>query len=372
MLDNFEKDLLARSEKLLAQPQNIGDIGKHGSSKLMPQNYFRPGGVQAANGLPIGNPAASILCPARSGIGKHRMAYRSVEEAFWQSPRVWGLSRDAKLVYIYLISMGGLTGIVRVLPETIGTILDPQTTHNAGMGEYWEPDWATHAAEELERAGRIGWQREAALFWVKGQIEHQILGKGELDQNKAKFLKKEIEKLPEGIIRQGITEKYWEIIKGAIQGQSISDSPPIASTKPLRSPIPSPPQPPGESKVKESKVFKSMVMVGKQRRPPQFQQTVNHIHQSWEAKFNAKPNWNGKDGANLKTLLGRNPPDLIIRAWDYYLANPDFYASQNGQSFQNFCAVFDKTVSRLSKTETPKNDLPEGKNFATFEEMSGG
>ena len=165
-------------------------------------------------------------------------------------------------MYIYLISMGGLTGLVRVLPETIGTVLDPRTTHDSGQGDDFNPDWSLHAIQELESNGRILWQPDVALFWVKGQIEHQILARGELDQNKAKYLKREIDKLPQGVIKEGIIDKYGVSIEGAIRGQTKQASPLVAPTKPLPSPLvapthphpiptPSPPQPLRESKEKQ-------------------------------------------------------------------------------------------------------------------------
>jgi len=283
------------------------------------------------------------LAPLRR-FGRHRMAYRSVDDSFWVSPKVQQLSLQGKLLYLYLISAGGSSGLIKTIPAAIGPLLALPTGRIEGV------------LKELEGLGRIVWQPELNFIWVVGQIEHQTIQKEKgLDYYKAIHLKKELEKIPQGKIRQAFIEKYLEQINEVLQ---TGPRRPIKGTytpslRPSDKVKKSESESESESKVKKEK------MVGAKTADPTFQEIINHIHQSWEAKHQAKPNWNSKDGANLKTLQTRNPKDLILQAWDFYLATPDYYASKNGQSFQNFCAVFDKTVSRLKKQLAPgtENDL---------------
>lgn len=158
------------------------------------------------------------------------MAYRSVDEGFWSSHQVGKLSAPAKLLYLYFITYGGTAGLYQELPEVI----------RARTGLTSEGFDA--ALNELKGLQRVLQAPGKGLFWVVGQIEHQILKRGILDKNKAIGIQNQMTLVSfEDEIYQAFNEKYGRIVEEA-------------AGKPLPSPLQAPCKPPPISKVKESKV----------------------------------------------------------------------------------------------------------------------
>lgn len=270
------------------------------------------------------------LPPRRFARGK--MAYRSIDDSFWLSPKVRQLSTEEKLLYLYLISVATNAGFVRTIPEIIAVTVGIETGRIGGL------------LGALRDAGRVVWEPENNLIWVVGQIDHQTMAKGGgLDFYKARGLENECLNLAQGIIRQEFEKKYGRLIKDTLT---------TGPKRPLNGASTPPPIKERKGNERKGNEIKEKEC-GRQKTPtaphPDFQNLVEQIHQTWFTKFQAKPNWNGKDGANLKTLLTRNPKDLIFEAWQLYLAEPDEYCQRNGQSFTNFCGSFDKLVSRLAQ-----------------------
>lgn len=253
----------------------------------------------------------------RGGI----MAYRSLDENFWRSPKVRALTDQGKLAYAFLITQGRLTGIIYRPPEELA----------AAIGwtlEKWEL-----TLKELLNANRvsIGYPN---LIWVKNHIDHQFLAGGKaISPQQIKGMYRELRELPQGAITQAIKKKYPEVFKyptDRVLGEKSNSDRESISFK---------------AKTKELKD-------GRREAPTSnFKLFTAWYFEEWERRFKAKPNWNGVDGKNLKGLLTRFGLEDIKAHCLEYFNNPDWHSQQNGQSFRNFCAVYDKITTRMTSAE---------------------
>lgn len=253
------------------------------------------------------------------------MAYRSINDSFWMSAKVRKLSSEAKLVYLYLITVATNAGLVVTVPEIIAASVGIETGRVGGV------------LEELRGVEAIFDQPDRNLIWVAGQIDHQTIEKGGIDFYKARGLQNELQNLPEGIIRQSFERKYGKLLKNALS---------TGHKRPLDAP--STPPPIKERKLKEIKGNKD----GRRETPTSdFKIFTAWYFEEWEKRFKAKPNWNGADGKNLKALLVRFSLEDIKAHCLEYFNNPDWHSQQNGQSFRNFCAIYDKITTRMTSAE---------------------
>lgn len=281
-------------------------------------------------GLLGGHPPIYHLPLPPRRFARGNMAYRSIDDTFWLSPKVRQLSQEAKLLYIYLISVGGTTGLVHSTPEIMAATLGASHGRLRAL------------LKELHEKERIIWLQAENQVLVIGQIEHQSLVKGNIDFYKVKHVKKAVDNMPEGIAKQEITDKYGERLETLLEN--------LPQRKPKR-PSRGVGRPSSNESERESEneIKKKEEMVGA-KPTSTFQSLTTQIFESWKAKTGQPPNWGQAEGQLLKQLLGRFNQSDIFDCWQSYLNNPDWFAKQNGQSFRNFYASFDKVISRNAQS----------------------
>lgn len=127
------------------------------------------------------------------------MAYRSIDENFWRSPKVRDLSDSSKLLYLYLITSARLTGVIYRTMEELA----------AGIG--WGVTKIVENLSELQTADRvsIGYPH---FVWVKNHIDHQFLGpQSKISPKQMKGLRRELASFPQHSILQEVKDRYPDI-----------------------------------------------------------------------------------------------------------------------------------------------------------------
>lgn len=98
------------------------------------------------------------------------MAYAKVEETFWHDSKVRALPERTRNFFLYL-----LTSPHR---NRVGCfVLDP---FYAAADIQWPPAQVTAAMEDLERAERIGWDREHRVVFLRHFLKHNALENGKV------------------------------------------------------------------------------------------------------------------------------------------------------------------------------------------------
>jgi hypothetical protein len=139
------------------------------------------------------------------------MAYRIIDENFWRSPVVRKLSDQGQLAYLYLFSVGGLSGIIHKSPEELA----------AGKG--WPVTKWNQAVSELVEAGRVSIGYQGGMVWVKNHIDHQWLSSGrKLSPQIKKAIHREALQLPQCRLVFEAVERYPEVFEG-YAGQKSAD-----------------------------------------------------------------------------------------------------------------------------------------------------
>lgn len=232
------------------------------------------------------------------------------------------------------------SGYPQTAPELPQIYLQPRLSSTPGVEKP-----ANRATEIFKKFLRIGLIRQgsAGVFYNKRMLLH--LSNGQAKKMTAKEIedfKKERQRIvgERGYLGGVLGVKRGEIggDLGVIEGEGEGDGDLKTKTKDGRQKTPTPkPASPG------------------------YQFLIDHFFETWEKQKGLKLTWFGADGRLLKDLMRKQGVDTIGTVWDFYLVNPDYFASKNGQNFKNFVACFDKTQSRMQKDPW---DSEEGKQLA--------
>lgn len=122
---------------------------------------------------------------------------------------------------------------------------------------------------------------------------------------------------------------------------SESPSDTLSGRIPSPSPSPSPSQHPNPKKEKPA---------AKPTRPadPRYQPFVDFAHRTFEAKYGAKPSWQGKDWKGLQNLLASNKSlgsEELQARWQNYLASTEAFTVKQGGSLAYFCTHADSFIT---------------------------
>ena len=216
------------AKKTLAFEKKSFNIGDCAVSKN-PKNDFRTDGVQQApNGSEHSFPAGRTLRrPVGTGIGRHRMSYRTIDENFWRSPRVRELTDEGKLAYIFLITRGRLSGVIWQTEEELA----------AAIG--WPIQRWRKAISELKSKNRVAIGYRYPILWIIGHIQHQWLAPDKKISPKiVSGIKRELLECPQDQIIQEVVEKYQQLLPDFPKYpiDTLSDEKP----KPANEPVPEP------------------------------------------------------------------------------------------------------------------------------------
>lgn len=266
------------------------------------------------------------------------MGYSLIDDEFWVDPKIADLPFEIRGLYNYLIHQSHSTGFIYkpffLLKAGIGTTL------SIPVDDLWVKGLAT-----LCQRDRIGVDEGGQLIFIKNRFKRAFGRYGQLAENQAKGFLGYLDGLPkQSPLLAEFVAIYWDML--------CKMSPDYFKTdQPLVKPLPTPQQPlaiynPNPNPNPSLNIRKD----GRQKTPtPKFQEATDQIFESWKTKTGQPPNWGGAEGKLLKQLLGRFGKEDVLACWDSYLKNPDWFAQQNGQSFRNFYASFDKVVSRNSR-----------------------
>ena len=190
------------AKKTLAFEKKSFNIGDCAVSKN-PKNDFRTDGVQQApNGSEHSFPAGRTLRrPVGTGIGRHRMAYRSVDEDFWRSPHLIGLDFQTKAVYGYLITQAGTSGFIY---RTEG--------EHCALLELDQGVWRG-VCQALGGRGRIQVDSANHLIWVCNQFKWQYRGYKKVGESQDKGLRNELEGLPQTQLLAQFVDRYRDTLE---------------------------------------------------------------------------------------------------------------------------------------------------------------